>query len=103
MTVSTPATPHFLAVENGFVADLRREEDHRSYAARLRHGVIGRGLNDYDVIFPTLRTAGFDGWISIEDIVDGPAQLQESVSFLRTKTGQYWPADHENVCSEKQQ
>jgi sugar phosphate isomerase/epimerase len=76
----------------GTVEDLRREEDSRGYAARLRHGVIGRGLNDYDAIFTSLRSVGFDGWISIEDGVDGLAQLQESVSFLRGKLNEYWPA-----------
>jgi sugar phosphate isomerase/epimerase len=54
--------------------------------------VIGRGLNDYDAIFASLKSVGFDGWISIEDGVDGLAQLQESVSFLRSKLNKYWPA-----------
>src|SRR5215207_9751907 len=40
---------------------------HTGYASILRHGVIGRGLNDYDAIFSTLARAGFRGWISIED------------------------------------
>jgi len=75
----------------GTLDDLRREEDHRGYAARLRHGVIGRGLNDYDAIFGTLRDVEFDSWISIEDGVDGLSQLQESVSFLRGKMAEYWP------------
>jgi sugar phosphate isomerase/epimerase len=77
----------------GTLDDLRREEDSRGYAARLRHGVIGRGLNDYDAIFASLKSVGFDGWISIEDGVDGLAQLQESVSFLRSKLNKYWPAE----------
>ncbi len=76
----------------GTMDDLRREENSQGYAARLRHGVIGRGLNDYDAIFRTLRDAGFDGWISIEDGVDGFEGLQESVSFLRSKMEEYWPA-----------
>jgi sugar phosphate isomerase/epimerase len=75
----------------GTLDDLRREEDHRGYATRLRHGVIGGGLNDYDAIFSTLRGVGFDGWISIEDGVDGLAQLQQSVSFLRSKIDKHWP------------
>ena len=33
--------------------------------------MIGRGLNDYDAIFRELAGVGFDGWISIEDGVDG--------------------------------
>jgi sugar phosphate isomerase/epimerase len=77
----------------GTLEDLRREEDTRGYAARLRHGVIGGGLNDYDAIFSTLSSVGFDGWISIEDGVDGFAQLQQSVSFLRDKMRQHWPAE----------
>jgi sugar phosphate isomerase/epimerase len=83
----------------GTLEDLRQEEDQRGYAARLRHGVIGGGLNDYDAIFRTLSDVGFDGWISIEDGVDGFAQLQESVSFLRGKMRQYWPDKHSTVRS----
>jgi sugar phosphate isomerase/epimerase len=77
----------------GTLEDLRREEDGHGYAARLRHGVIGRGLNDYDAIFSQLSGIGFDGWISIEDGVDGLAELQQSVAFLRTKVAQHWPAE----------
>jgi sugar phosphate isomerase/epimerase len=77
----------------GTLEDLRREEDSRGYAARLRHGVIGRGMNDYDAIFSKLNDVGFDGWISIEDGVDGLEQLKESVSFLRCKIKQHWSAD----------
>jgi sugar phosphate isomerase/epimerase len=72
-------------LKEGTLEDLRREEDSLGYAKRLAHGVIGRGLNDYDAIFSTLKDAGFDGWISIEDGEDGVEQLQESVSFLRAK------------------
>jgi sugar phosphate isomerase/epimerase len=92
--VTMHASDRYLS--EGTVEDLRREEDHRGYAARLRHGVIGQGLNDYDAVFRTLRAAGFDGWISIEDGVDGFEQLQESVSFLRKKIAQHWPADRKS-------
>jgi sugar phosphate isomerase/epimerase len=85
----------------GTLADLRDEEDDRGYAARLRHGVIGGGLNDYDAIFSKLRDAGFDGWISIEDGVDGLDQLQESVSFLRRKIAQHWPVDRKIAAAAK--
>ena len=51
---------------------LRKEEGGaQGYAKRLRHGEIGKGLNDYDAIFTELKGKGFDGWISIEDGVDG--------------------------------
>ena len=76
----------------GTLEDLRREDDGRGYASRLRHGVIGRGLNDYDAIFGTLHDVGFDGWISIEDGVDGFEDLQESVRFLRSKIKEHWPS-----------
>jgi sugar phosphate isomerase/epimerase len=76
---------------SGTLDDLRREESgSRGYASRLRHGEIGKGLNDYDAIFTELKRVGFDSWISIEDGVDGIDQLQRSVDFLKRKVGQYW-------------
>ena len=76
----------------GTVEDLRKEEAGvQGYAARLRHGEIGKGLNDYDAIFQELKKVGFDGWISIEDGVDGIDQLARSVSFLRRKMQTFWP------------
>jgi sugar phosphate isomerase/epimerase len=76
----------------GTIEDLRKEEDSVGYAKRLRHGVIGKGLNDYDAIFSTLAGVGFSGWISIEDGTNGMDDLRESVAFLRRKIDQYWPA-----------
>jgi len=79
---------------SGTLEDLRREEDGaEGYAKRLRHGEIGKGLNDYDAIFSTLRGAGFDGWVSIEDGVDGMDQLAASVKFVRRKLAQHWPSN----------
>lgn len=75
----------------GSLEDLRREETGSAgYAKRLCHGEIGKGLNDYDAIFTELKRAGFDGWISIEDGVDGMDQLRRSVQFLRHKMREYW-------------
>jgi len=75
----------------GTLEDLRKEEEGTAgYAKRLRHGEIGKGLNDYDAIFTELKRVGFDGWISIEDGVDGMDQLRRSVGFLRKKMGEYW-------------
>ncbi len=77
----------------GTLEDLRREEGGaEGYAKRLRHGEIGKGLNDYDTIFSELRGVGFDSWVSIEDGVDGMAQLAASVRFVRAKLAQHWPA-----------
>ncbi|MEC3881966.1 sugar phosphate isomerase/epimerase family protein [Parapedobacter sp. 10938] len=75
----------------GTIEDLRKmEDDSEGYASVLRHGEIGKGLNDYDTIFATLRAVGFDGWISIEDGVDGMDQLARSVDFVNRKIKQYW-------------
>jgi sugar phosphate isomerase/epimerase len=87
--VTMHASDRYLAY--GTIDDLRLEEDAVGYAARLRHGTIGRGLNDYDAIFRELSGVGFDGWISIEDGVDGIEQLRESVAFLRSKIAKHWP------------
>ncbi|WP_417739427.1 sugar phosphate isomerase/epimerase family protein [Rosistilla oblonga] len=80
-------------LKEGTLEDLRREEGGATgYAKRLSHGEIGKGLNDYDAIFSELRRVGFDGWISIEDGVDGMDQLARSVDFLKRKIAEYWPA-----------
>ena len=92
--VTMHASDRFLL--EGSLEDLRKEEtDSVGYASRLSHGEIGEGLNDYDTIFSTLRDAGFNGWISIEDGVDGFEQMQRSVAFLRRKMKEYW-ADEKN-------
>lgn len=79
-------------LKEGTIEDLRKEEGGAlGYAKRLIHGEIGKGLNDYDAIFAELQRVGFNGWISIEDGVDGMKQLERSVSFLRKKIAQYWP------------
>ena len=78
-------------LKEGTLEDLRKEETGaEGYAKRLSHGEIGKGLNDYDAIFSILKNVGFDGWISIEDGVDGMDQLERSVSFLRKKLDHYW-------------
>ncbi|CAN5786579.1 sugar phosphate isomerase/epimerase [soil metagenome] len=87
--VTMHASDRYLA--EGTIEDLRREEGGAmGYAKRLRHGEIGKGLNDYDAIFTELKRVGFDNWISIEDGVDGMEQLARSVAFLKGKIAQHW-------------
>lgn len=86
--VTMHASDRYLS--SGTLEDLRHEEDSVGYAKRLSHGEIGKGLNDYDAIFTELRSVGFDGWISIEDGVDGMDQLARSVSFLRRKIAEHF-------------
>lgn len=73
------------------LADLRAQEDSLGYASILQHGEIGQGLNDFDTIFSILHSAGFDGWVSIEDGINGFDELQRSAIFLRAKIAYYWP------------
>lgn len=75
---------------SGTLEDLKQQDGHAGYAKNLRHGIIGRGLNDYDAIFSALRGAGFDGWISIEDGDNGMDELRESVRFLRAKIAEHF-------------
>ncbi len=63
--------------------ELRVQEDSVGYAAILHHGEIGTGLNDFPTIFRVLRAAGFDGWVSIEDGMNGLEELRRSASYLR--------------------
>jgi len=78
-------------LEEGTLQDLRNEERGIiGYANQLKHGEIGKGLNDFDKIFTELEAVGFNGWISIEDGVEGMAQLERSVSFVRRKIQEYW-------------
>jgi sugar phosphate isomerase/epimerase len=86
--VTMHASDRYLS--DGTMEDLRREEDVVGYAKRLRHGEIGKGMNDYDAILSELRGAGFDGWISIEDGVDGVDQMRRSVTFLRGKIAKHF-------------
>jgi sugar phosphate isomerase/epimerase len=86
--VSMHASDRFL--KSGSMEDLRREEDSIGYASRLSHGVIGKGMNDYDTIFSTLNSVGFQGWISIEDGMNGMDDLRESIRFLRKKIDRHF-------------
>ncbi|MDR5725958.1 MAG: sugar phosphate isomerase/epimerase family protein [Terriglobia bacterium] len=77
-------------LKSGTIEDLRKEEDSVGYASRLSHGVIGKGMNDYDTIFSTLHAVGFRSWISIEDGLGGMDELRESVHFLKAKIDRHF-------------
>jgi sugar phosphate isomerase/epimerase len=84
-------------LEGGTIDDLKKQDKdpQHGYARYIKHGVIGRGLNDYDRIFSTLSRANYRGWISVEDgegdtVEQGLANLQASVDFLRGKVTQYY-------------
>lgn len=79
-------------LREGTLEDLRKIEIDplHGYAKTIQHGIIGHGLNDYDAILSILKGAGFDGWISIEDGMNGMEDLHQSVEFLRGKIDQYF-------------
>jgi sugar phosphate isomerase/epimerase len=74
----------------GTLQDLDRQDGLLGYASALKHGVVGKGLNDYDAIFSTLAGQGFDGWVSIEDGENGMEELRQSVRFLRAKLAEHF-------------
>lgn len=87
--VSMHASDRYLA--DGFtLTDLRQAEGSLGYSDALQHGVTGQGLNDYDAIFQILRDVGYDGWVSIEDGMNGMAEMQASIDFLKAMRGKYF-------------
>jgi sugar phosphate isomerase/epimerase len=88
--VSMHASDRYLL--GGTLEDLRKKERDpvTGYAQWIQHGVIGKGLNDYDAIFSILKDAGFDGWVSIEDGMNGMDELSQSARFLREKLEQHF-------------
>jgi len=87
--VTMHASDRYLA--EGTLEDLKKADGVEGYARQLKHGVIGEGMNDYDQIFATLKGVGFDGWVSIEDGLEGMDQLRKSAEFLKKKIQQHWP------------
>ena len=69
--------------------DLSKAEGELGYHKGLCHGVVGKGLNDYDAIFSRLARAGFDGWISIEDGMNGMDEMRDSIKFLMKMRSKY--------------
>jgi sugar phosphate isomerase/epimerase len=87
--VTMHASDRYLA-PGATLDDLKTADGAAGYAAVLRHGETGRGMNDYDTIFRLLAEVGFDGWISIEDGMDGLGELARSAGFLEAKRSQYF-------------
>ena len=65
------------------LASLRQADGTIGYSPALKHGVLGRGLNPYPRIFDILVAGGYDGWISIEDGINGMEEMRESALFLQ--------------------
>lgn len=80
--VSMHASDRWLA-GGATLEDLRQSDGTLGYSPNLRHGVTGKGMNDYPAILGILASHGYDGWISIEDGVNGLDEMQESLRYLR--------------------
>ncbi len=80
--VSMHASDRSLSV-GATIEDLRQSDGTLGYSPKLRHGVVGKGLNNYRAICETLSAAGYSGWISIEDGMNGMEEMAESLAFLR--------------------
>lgn len=87
--VSMHASDRYLA-EGATLQDLMQSDGTIGYSANLRHGVTGKGLNDYDAIFEILAEQKYDGWISIEDGMNGMGEMAESLAFLRKMVAKYF-------------
>lgn len=89
--VSMHASDRYLA-EGTTLAELRQTDGTLGYSPNLRHGVTGKGLNDYDAIFRILAEHNYRGWVSIEDGMNGMDEMAESLAFLRKMSAKYFPA-----------
>ena len=87
--VSMHASDRYL-VPGASLEDLRQSDGTLGYSPNLRHGVTGAGLNDYPAIFRILAEHGYNGWISIEDGMNGMEEMAESLAFLRKMIGTYF-------------
>jgi sugar phosphate isomerase/epimerase len=88
--VTMHASDRFLAAGASLEA-LNTQDGSTGYAAALKHGETGTGLNDYDAIFRILSVVRFDGWISIEDGMNGLDEIRRSGEFLKRKRAMYFP------------
>ncbi len=88
--VSMHASDRYLA-EGTTLDDLRQSDGTLGYSPNLRHGVTGKGLNDYDAIFRILADHHYRGWVSIEDGMNGMDEMVESLAFLRRMGAKYFP------------
>jgi sugar phosphate isomerase/epimerase len=87
--VTMHASDRYLA-PGATLDDLKSGDGSLGYAAALKHGETGKGLNDYNAIFRLLAEVKFDGWISVEAGMNGLDEIARSAAFLRQKRAQYF-------------
>jgi sugar phosphate isomerase/epimerase len=78
-------------LEPGYrLEDMRQADGTLGYPKGLVHGVTGKGLNDYDKIFQILKSVNYQGWVSIEDGMNGMEEMRESIEFLKRMRAKYF-------------
>jgi sugar phosphate isomerase/epimerase len=87
--VSMHASDRYLAAGTD-IESLRQSDGTLGYSPNLRHGVTGKGMNDYHTIFKILAENNYRGWVSIEDGMNGMEEMAESLAFLRTISNRYF-------------
>ncbi len=90
--VSMHASDRYLT-EGAKLEDLRQSDGTLGYSPHLRHGVTGKGLNDYNRIFRILAEHRYRGWVSIEDGMNGMEEMRESLAFLRAMSDAWFPGE----------
>ncbi|MBV8130696.1 MAG: hypothetical protein JO114_23850 [Planctomycetaceae bacterium] len=48
-------------------------------------------MNDYDALFGILAEHHYQGWVSIEDAMNGMEEMAESLTFLRRMSATHFP------------
>ncbi|RME46363.1 MAG: sugar phosphate isomerase/epimerase [Chloroflexi bacterium] len=87
--VSMHASDRYLE-EGATLDEVLTPDGQIGYPDKLRHGVIGQGLNDYDAIFSILSQAGYHGWVSIEDGLNGIHEIAASIEFLKQMRAKWY-------------
>ena len=86
--ISMHASDRYLLPGHG-LEELNCSNGDLGYSPILRHGEIGKGLNDYDRIFAILAEINYQGWISVEDGEEGMDQMKRSVKYLKKMRSKY--------------
>ncbi len=88
--VTMHASDRFLA-PGATLADVMIGDDGLiGYPAKLQHGVVGKGMNDFNAIFSILAKANYRGWVSIEDGMNGMDDMKQSIDFLKAMRDKYF-------------
>lgn len=98
--VSMHASDRWLS-DGTTIEDLRQSDGTLGYSPNLKHGVVGKGLNDYHAIFEVLAKIRYTGWISIEDGMNGLEEMKESLAFLHRMVERYFGGDVSSPAGRK--